>query len=471
MTPWRKNPIPRWRAPSIALRSLLLAVLLLVPCQLLAPGEKCAASPRPIHLGEYAEILKTAPATFPQISASPQTTPADLLAQADEVLRQISETIGLPIKRPLKKQIVSRPEVEKYLTEDLHAEMTPEELHIEEATLQAFGLASREFNLEKFLINFYTEQAAGFYDPRRKTMFIADWTTPDMQHLVLAHELTHALQDQSFDLEKFLRAARSNDDATNARQAVVEGHATAAMLQQLTAPLDLGSLPSLEPFMAQIIHQQFEEFPAFSKAPYFFRLQALFPYLEGLGFMQRGLRLGGWKKLNSLFEDPPNTTKEIFDPMVYFERKPLPTVSLPPPPQLEKVPRLRLLAQNTLGELGYYALLGQLLSEEAAKSVGRGWLADRYILYEGPEAKTYTLVARTRWSTSETALGFFRDYHAILAQKYPELTPDSRSTGDLFIGKTARGQVILLRQGDEVLWAEGMPPAQADAVLNWLRSL
>ncbi len=153
------------------------------------------------------------------ISAAPQSASPDLLGQADQVLQQMSELTGLPIKSSLKKQVISRAEVEKYLAENLHVEMTPQEIHIQEATLRAFGLVSPDFNLEKFLISFYTEQAAGFYDPHRKTMFIADWVEPDMQRLVLAHELTHALQDQNFDLEKFLKAVRPDDDASNARQA------------------------------------------------------------------------------------------------------------------------------------------------------------------------------------------------------------------------------------------------------------
>lgn len=419
--------------------------------------------------------------SLPHISARPQNSAQDLLAQADEVLRQMSATTGLPIQAPIEKQIISRPEVRKYLVENLHAEMTPREIHIQQATLQAFGLVSREFDLEKFLISFYTEQAAGFYDPRRKIMFIADWPTPEMQKLVLAHELTHALQDQNFDLQKFLRAAREDDDATGARQAVVEGHATAAMMQRLVEPVELTDLPSLEPLMAQVIHQQYEEFPAFSKAPFFFRFQALFPYVEGMGFMQRTLAQGGWKKLNSLFANPPATTKEIFEPTVYFERKPQPKVSLPRPAPLASVSGLQLLSDNTLGELGYYTLLGQLISEDEAKSVGKGWLADRYILYEGPsvragprpahQASDYALVARTRWASPETALAFFRDYHTILAHKYPELITDKRSAADLYVGFAANGWVILLRKGDECLWAEGVPAAQADAMLNWLRSL
>jgi len=408
------------------------------------------------------------PAASPQAPA-PQTQ--SLLAAADDLLGEMSQTTSLPIRAPLKKQVLSRAEIRKYLELSLHEEYTPQEIHLQESVLKAFGLVSREFDLAKFLITFYTEQAAGAYDPRRKTLFIADWPTEEMQKMVLAHELTHALEDQNFDLQKFLHAARANDDATNARQAVVEGYAMAAMMQHLVEPVELASLPLLEPMMAGIIHQRLEEFPAFSNAPFFFRMQALFPYAQGMGFMQRGLQRGGWRTLNSLFTHPPTTTKEIFEPAVYFDAKPLPTVSLPRPAAMAKVAGRRVLTENTLGQLGYYALLGQFISEDEAKTVGTGWLADRYILYEGPNANQFALAARTRWTNSETALAFFRDYHTILAHNYPELAPDKRSATDLFVGAAANGQVILVRQGDECLWAEGVPAAETEAMLSFLKAL
>jgi hypothetical protein len=187
--------------------------------------------------------------------------------------------------------------------------------------------------------------------------------------------------------------------------------------------------------------------------------------------MYTGLQRGGWKTLNELFERPPETTKEIFDPSFCYDGKTLPSISLDRPPALAGALGLRVLTENTFGELGYYSLLGQFISEAEAKTVGTGWLGDRYILYEGSTAGRFTLVARTRWTSSETALTFFCDCHTILSKKYPELTPDKRSTTDLFIGTAANGQVILLRKGDECLWAEGVPPDKADSTLNWLRSL
>ena len=323
-----------------------------------------------------ADLAQLAAVLFATTAVAQQQSAQELLSQADEVLQQMSQITGLPIKGPLKKQVVSRPEVEKYLTQNLHEEMTPAEIHAQEALVRAFGLVPRDFNLEKFLINFYTEQAAGFYDPKRKTMFIADWVPPETQTMVLSHELTHALQDQSWDLESYLHGARDDDDATGARQAVVEGYATAAMMQQAAGGRIWGNCLPSRPLMETVIHQQFEEFPAFSNAPYFFRMQALFPYVQGMGFIQAGLQLGGWKDLNVLFEHPPEATKKSSSRRPISIIRSLPKVALTHPPALEGVAGLRFLTENSMGELGYYALLGQLISEDEAKtrrpSVARG---------------------------------------------------------------------------------------------------
>ena len=408
---------------------------------------------------------------LPAALTAQQEAPQDLLSQADKVLHQMSEMTGLPIREPLRKQVVNRTEIRKYLAANLHREVTPAELHAQEAALRAFGVVPPSFNLEEFLITFYTEQAAGFYDPHTKTMFIADWIPADMQTTVLAHELTHALQDQSFDLEKFLHTVRTNEDASNARQALVEGYATAAMMQQMTAPLNLADLPSLQPLLEGVIHQQFEEYPAFSHAPYFFRVEALFPYVDGIGFIQQALQQGGWKALNKVFSDPPATTRQIYDPSTYFAHAARPEISLPQPPALAHVAGLAFLREDTLGELGFRALLGQLVSEEEAEAVGPAWVADRYLLYERPGGEGYTLVARARWGNEETAREFFHDYLTLLKHKYPGLPAAKPEDTDLFRGAAASGEVLLVRSGDECRWVEGVPANRADDLWAWLRAL
>jgi hypothetical protein len=408
---------------------------------------------------------------FATTALAQQQSAQELLSQADEVLQQMSQITGLPIKGELNKQVASRPEVEEYITQNLHEEMTPAEIHAEEALVRAFGLVPRDFNLENFLVKFYTEQAAGFYDPKHKTMYIADWVPPEMQSMTLSHELTHALQDQNWDLDSYMHGARDDDDASAARQAVVEGHATLAMIQQSAGGADLAGLPALGPLLETMTSSQLADSPELANAPPFFHTEALFPYMQGLEFVQAGLQQGGWKELNALFEHPPETTKEIFEPQVYYSHQSLPRVELPRPPALEGAAGFRFLTANSMGELGYYAMIQQLISEEEAKTIGPAWMADRYLLYEHSGADEYALVARTKWATPEQAQAFFRDYHTILANKYSDLTNSKRSSADEFIGSASNGAVFLLRKGDECVWAEGVPAARSEMMLEWLRAL
>jgi hypothetical protein len=408
---------------------------------------------------------------FATIAVAQQQSAQELLSQADEVLQQMSQITGLPIKGPLNKQVVNRQEVEKYITQNMHEEMTPAQIHAQEALARVLGVVPRDFNLEKFVVGLLTEQAAGFYDPKRKTMYIADWVPPELQSMTLSHELTHALQDQNWDLDSYLHGARDDDDASAARQAVVEGYATAAMMQQATGGADPGELQLLTPLLEALTSSQLGGSAELSNAPYFFRVQLLFPYVQGMGFIQAGLQHGGWKDLNVLFERPPESTKEISEPEIYFNHQALPKVELTRPPALELAGGLRFLTGNSLGELGYSALLGQLISEDEAKALGPALLADRYLLYERSGGNDYTLVGRTRWTSPEQAQAFFRDYHTMLANKYSDLTTSKRSSPDEFIGSAASGAVLLLRNGDECAWAEGVPAAKTETMLAWLRAL
>ena len=132
---------------------------------------------------------------------------------------------------------------------------------------------------------------------------------------------------------------------------------------------------------------------------------------------------------------------------------------------------LRFLTANSLGELGYYAMIQQLISEDEAKALGPAWMADRYLLYEHSGGDEYTLVARTQWATAAQAQAFFRDYRTILANKYSDLTTSKRSSADEFIGAAGNGAVFLMRNGDQCMWAEGVPAAKSETMLEWLRAL
>ena len=134
-----------------------------------------------------------------------QITPAEakeLFRSVDEILRFASKDTGLPIKKKVKRTIVSRPQVEKYIGDKFKDDADRIRFERSELVQKKFGLLPRTFDLHSFLIKLLTEQVAGYYDEKTRTMNLLDWNEPDMQRPVMAHELTHALQDQSFNLEK-----------------------------------------------------------------------------------------------------------------------------------------------------------------------------------------------------------------------------------------------------------------------------
>jgi len=137
--------------------------------------------------------------------------------------------------------------VSEHTTEDEDAKR----LRRSELVLKKFGLLPRDFDLGKFLVALLKEQVAGYYDPKTKTVNLLDWVGPEQQKPVLAHELTHALQDQSFNLEKFMKPSDvdlndkktvsqsdiDNDEIGTARQAAVEGQAMVVLVDYMLAPL------------------------------------------------------------------------------------------------------------------------------------------------------------------------------------------------------------------------------------------
>src|SRR5437870_4968559 len=175
----------------------------------------------------------------------------ELFRSVDEILKFTSQDSALPIRKQVKRRLTSRDEVQAYLEKHMSEDEDAQRLKRSEQVLKKFGLLPRDFNLAKFLVKLLREQVAGYYDPKTKTVNLLDWLGVEQQRPVLAHELTHALQDQSFGLEKWMKAGAAdlagnsrdstqgdieNDETAAARQAVVEGQAMVVLIDYMLAP-------------------------------------------------------------------------------------------------------------------------------------------------------------------------------------------------------------------------------------------
>ena len=209
--------------------------------------------------------------TFAQQATAPATTatPASKAdaavfdAASDEVLAQMSEITGLALRSPLKKSLRSREQIRAHIIKEMNDDKDAAERYAGARSAEAFGLLPKGFDLDSFMIDLLTEQIAGLYDPKAHEFYVADWipVDDDQQRVVMAHELTHALEDQHFQIETWAKAARPNDDAELARESVLEGSAMVAMVEYILhgSGRSLQDLPDIDPAMLK----ELEEAPGF----------------------------------------------------------------------------------------------------------------------------------------------------------------------------------------------------------------
>jgi hypothetical protein len=339
---------------------------------------------------------------------------------ADEILQQMSDLLHLPIKHPLKKSLRSKDEIRAYLIREENEDKNDDQRYADRKALEAFGLIPKDFPLDSFMIDVLTDQVAGLYDPKAGEFYIADWIPAGEQKTVMAHELTHALVDQSFRLDDWIKAARPNDDAELARDSVSEGSAIAAMIDYslLEQKISVRDLPDVTGIIRSGAVAEMEKDPLLSKAPMVIRDELLFPYLAGTTFTQQFLKTNtGWPDFHKIFENPPISTSQIIHPELYL--KGVKPVSVTLPKWSSLVPSgWKLLEENVLGEFGLHEVLKQFVGEAEADRAAPYWDGDRYAVFEDAKTKRTPLVLRIHLDSADDAARFFGQYSSALELKY-----------------------------------------------------
>jgi hypothetical protein len=410
----------------------------------------------------FLSAQQAAPAPSPPNSA--KNNP-EFAATADEVLKDMSEITGWKLKTPLKKTMRSREEIHAYVLKQMDDEKDAKERYASTRSAEAFGLIPKGFDLENFLVELLTEQIAGLYDPKAHEFYIADWIAPEDQRMVMSHELTHALQDQQFEIEPWVKAARPNDDAELARESVLEGSAMAGMLDYTLRDkgLKLRELPDIDP---EMFVGDLSATPMLKKAPPFIKDSLMFPYFSGLTFSMSVLKADGWNGFAAVFARPPANTQQIMHPELYRAGKVAPPIKLDLPPDFPGKP-WTLLEQNYMGEFGWKEVLKQFLDEDRAKNLSVEWNGDIYATYEWKDAKRLLLVTRIRFSTPEAAGRFFGQYSEALEKKYVDRSNLFRRP-NFFTFDTVGGGVFLRCSDSECVTLEGGDRAQ---YLQWMKNL
>ncbi len=374
---------------------------------------------------------------------------AALIAATKEVLRETSELRQLSILRPVQSSAQSRDEIQRMIISGMDQETTPAQLHAAEATLKKLGLAPPDFQLRPLMIRLLTEQVAGYYDPKQQQFHLADWIDVDGQKPVMAHELTHALQDQHFNLRRFEHWPKGDSDAELAAHALIEGDATLAMTMYITSS-PLRALSFLKSLSGTEVATE-----ELNKAPRAVRETLLFPYQEGLNWTQTLYRYGGWSKVSQAFTQLPQSTEQILHPEKYFVHDSPVKMNAPNLTTVLRPTVWRLLDSDVNGEWGFYLILDQFLNSPAeSRKAAAGWGGDRFEIFENRRGQV-CYVSVSAWDTPRDAREFFDAYVARSRARYSGASVSAAA--DSWTAQTAEGNVLIAVRDKRVVTIEGLP--------------
>jgi hypothetical protein len=422
-----------------------------------------------------------------------------LFGLVDQLLKFSSQETGFPIKSEVKRQMTTRGDVEKYLVEKFNDDEDAKRMQRSEIVLKKFGLLDRDFDLKPFLLALLKEQIEAYYDPKTKTVNMLDWIAVDEQKPVLAHELTHALQDQHLDLDKWSDQTPSNvshnatddsdhlakDELDTAREAVTEGQATAVMMDNILKPMGKSLIG--DPEVVDFIKQQMagsENSPILARAPLLLSESLLFPYREGLSFEQDlWMDRGQAAAFTGALDRPPSSSWEILNPREYEKGH---VAAIPYLPDIHPLVdgAYRPYDIGQVGQLDVHILTGLFGGDSSARDLTPAW--DGGIYWAGqklsattPEqqasTKSISLFYLSVWTNEASAQSFTRLYADELGRKYSGLKIEKAASnasggGDGAVEQvysTDEGPVVLTRQGKMVFVAEGfdLPVARKLATL------
>ena len=435
----------------------------------------------------------------PEKKISPQEA-EELFRSVDEILKFVSKDTSLQIKEDVKRKLVNRDEVVAFIRKHMDEDEDSQRLRRSELVLKKFGLLPRNFDLQTFLLALLREQVAGYYDPKAKTVNLLDWIEAEQQKPVLAHELTHALQDQAFGLEKYMKAGDAdlgiskkeptvadieNDEASTAHQAVVEGQAMVVLIDYELSPTGQSVVDSPQ-IVAALKAGMLVGTPdsvEFHNAPLYIKEALTFPYRYGLDFETELLtRIGKEKAYAGTFKNPPRSTREIMEPAVYLSGE-----KLPPMPLADFKKDFKDYDKFDVGAVGEFdaaLLIDQYAGAEVSKRLYPHWRGGYYyaVRPKGDLSAPLGLMYLSRWSNAQKASEFAFIYAKGLKDRYTHLREvgeekkgeekktvrAAKDTIETLSGThsylTEEGPVVIEIKGDMVLISESLDQDTTDKI-------
>ena len=355
--------------------------------------------------------------------------------EVQEAIPKIESVTGLKFKTPPVIERRSKEQVHDFLVKQFEDERSQTDLAAQQTLLRRLGLVPENFDLRALMLDLYTEQIVGFYDPATKKLYVVDGSKPEQLGFVIEHELVHALQDQYTNLDSLLHI-KGDDDRVLAAQSVMEGQATLVPIQSQLGPA--AEFPGGWDKVRQLVRENQGSMPKFAAAPQILQETLIFPYLSGMEFMRRYQDQG--KKDLPFGANMPVSSTQILHADAYFGAKRDDPVTI-------TIPALHGATstyQNDMGEFETRIFLFQHLKDQSASvRAADGWSGDRYVILKTPHGDGLAWV--TVWRSAVDAGEFRTAMQKVFAARFPKLQATEGTQGTHLV---ADGRSMLITGGD-----------------------
>jgi hypothetical protein len=363
-------------------------------------------------------LLFIVPASLAQ-EITAEISPA-LLEQIEGIEGYVTETRGLEALNPVERLFPSRQDAIDYVM-NLYEQEYPEELVWQLTQFYiAFDLLPPDTNYLESYLDLLSAQIGGFYEPETKQMNtlllngeLVDDELPLLEQIVYAHEYTHALQDQHFDLRATQALAGENRDHLQAVLSLIEGDATIIMNLYTQSIAEKNPFGTALQLLAQGIQTNTLTMPA--GTPPVIESELLSAYLDGSVFVSVLIEAGGWDAVNAAFADPPQSTEQILHPQKYLDGEVPQEVSLA---DQDLGDAWEMIWDNTMGEFYLREYLQTQLSNTQANRAAAGWGGDNYQIFHNAETRQLAWVMAIAWDTAEDAAEFSEAYTEFGNQRF-----------------------------------------------------
>ena len=408
------------------------------------------------------------PVSTPEIKNENDSQDPDenMLSTMESIEEQVESLRGLSLSNEVTRNSLPQAELRQRVMEDFFSDYTIEDSQTDALILDLFGFLEKDFDLYNLYLDLYSEQIAGFYDDETREMVVVQGEAfKGSEKMTYAHEFTHALQDEAFDLKNGLKLDEEyclqDSEYCAAVQALVEGDATLTeTLWFLEHSTNQDKRDILE------LYDSYQS-PIFDSAPVFLQEDFLFAYSQGLEFVQSLYEDGGFSAVDAAYLNPPLSTEQILHPDRYPDDIParldLPDFSEKLGEGWEEIDR------NSLGGWYTYLLLAKAyescfrIDEDQAKISAEGWGGDQYLVYQNSDKSQGILVYRSDWDTEFEALEFWEQFAKYGNNRWGQ---GEKSGKDYFQWFKDEKVITISLQSNQVLWVIAPDEETATKILS-----